>query len=91
VVLCGTRGGGYSDLVAARELCTAPEPALDLGRLVSHVITLDALPMTAAELAAHGTIGGAPAWRAVIDMSRPGAYAGPLTGRPPALAGEPPL
>ncbi len=90
VVLCGTRGGGYTDLVAARELCTAPEPALDLGRLVSHVITLDALPMTATELAAHGTIGGAPAWRAVIDMSRPGAYAGPLTGRPPALAGEAP-
>jgi hypothetical protein len=90
VVLCGTRGGRYSDLVAARDLCTAPEPALDLGRLVSHVITLDALPRTAAGLAAHGTIGGAPAWRAVIDMSRPGAYAGPVTGRPPTLAGEPP-
>ncbi len=90
VVLCGTRGGRHSDLVAARELCTAPDPALDLACLVSHVITLDALPMTAAGLAAHATIGGAPAWRAVIDMSRPGAFAGPVTGRPPALAAEPP-
>jgi threonine dehydrogenase-like Zn-dependent dehydrogenase len=90
VVLCGTRGGRHSDLVAARDLCTAPEPALDLGRLVSHVITLDALPTTATELAANGTIGGAPAWRAVIDMRRPGPYAGPVTGRPPALAGESP-
>jgi threonine dehydrogenase-like Zn-dependent dehydrogenase len=84
VLLCGSRGGRREDFLAARDLCAADR--LDLAPLVSHVISLGALPGVAAELAARGTVGGRPARRVVIDMRLSGHYAEPVTGRPPALS-----
>lgn len=86
VVLCGTRGGQGDDFAAARDACAGPQPLLDPASLISHVISLDSLPVVAAELAAHGTVGGARAWRVVIDLRPGGEHVAPVTGRPPALA-----
>jgi threonine dehydrogenase-like Zn-dependent dehydrogenase len=86
VVLCGSRGGRREDFLAARDLCAAG--GLDLARLISHVISLDALPAVAAELSAYGTVGGALARRVVIDMRLAGQVAAPVTARLPRLAGE---
>jgi threonine dehydrogenase-like Zn-dependent dehydrogenase len=63
-VLVGSRGGRREDYLAAVEL-----PLGDvLDRLVSHVVPLRALPDVAAELAAHGTVGGEAALRVVVDI-----------------------
>jgi hypothetical protein len=64
-VLVGSRGGRRADYLAAAEL-----PLGDvLDRLVSHVVPLRTLPDVAAELAAHGTVGGEPALRVVVDIA----------------------
>jgi threonine dehydrogenase-like Zn-dependent dehydrogenase len=86
VVLCGSRGGRLEDFIAARDLCTAG--GLDLACLISHVISLDALPAVAGELGAYGTVGGMLARRVVIDMRLTGTVAVPVTTRLPRLAGE---
>jgi threonine dehydrogenase-like Zn-dependent dehydrogenase/predicted NBD/HSP70 family sugar kinase len=86
VVLCGTRGGQHDDFAAARDAAAAPQPSLDLSTLISHVISLGALPAVAAELASHGTVGGTRAWRVVIDLSWQGERVTEVTGRPPTLA-----
>lgn len=88
VVLCGTRGGQHDDFAAARDAAAAPRPPLDLTALISHVVSLDALPTVVAELASHGTVGGTRAWRVVIDLRRQGEHITEVTGRPPALAEE---
>jgi threonine dehydrogenase-like Zn-dependent dehydrogenase/predicted NBD/HSP70 family sugar kinase len=64
-VLVGSRGGRRADYLAAAEL-----PLGDvLDRLVSHIVPLRTLPDVAAELAAHGTVGGEHALRVVVDMA----------------------
>jgi threonine dehydrogenase-like Zn-dependent dehydrogenase/predicted NBD/HSP70 family sugar kinase len=88
VVLCGSRGGRHGDFVAARDMCTAG--GLDVASLISHVISLDALPAVAAELASRGTVGGALARRVVIDMRLTGEVVTPVTARPPRLTAEAP-
>ena len=70
-VLLGNRGGLREHLVAAAELI-AGDGLDSLGCLVTHVVSLRAAPRVAAELASHGTVGGRPALRVVIDLSLPG-------------------
>ncbi|HUA27897.1 MAG TPA: ROK family protein [Streptosporangiaceae bacterium] len=86
VVLCGSRGGRHGDFAAARDMCSAG--GLDVAGLISHVISLDALPAVAVELASRGTAGGALARRVVIDMRLTGEVVAPVTGRPPRLTSE---
>jgi threonine dehydrogenase-like Zn-dependent dehydrogenase/predicted NBD/HSP70 family sugar kinase len=68
----GSRGAARRDLEQARDLVCRPAPALDLAPLVSHLISLDALPEVIGELAERGTVGGEFARRVVIDPRRPG-------------------
>jgi hypothetical protein len=88
VVVCGTRGGQHRDFLDARQLCTGPQPSLDMSCLVSHVISLSTLTGVAAELATSGTVGGTRALRTVIDLRRHDSYLAQVTARPPALADE---
>ncbi|WP_422773024.1 ROK family protein [Plantactinospora sp. WMMC1484] len=97
----GTRGGRGSDFAVARELLTGggsrqerpPGPGvLDLAPLVSHLVSLPALPQVAAELLDHGTVSGNAALRVVVDFRLDGTVLAPApapAGPPPAPRGTP--
>jgi threonine dehydrogenase-like Zn-dependent dehydrogenase/predicted NBD/HSP70 family sugar kinase len=67
-VLLGNRGGLREHLVDAAGLIAGD--ALD--SLVSHIVSVEAAPRVAAELARRGTVDGRPALRVVIDLSLAG-------------------
>ncbi|MGI5147298.1 ROK family protein [Plantactinospora sp. CA-294935] len=77
----GSRGGRPGDFAAARELLTGgtspAAPALDLAPLVSHLVSLSALPGVATELLDHGTVAGGSALRVVVDFRLDGTVVAP--------------
>ncbi|AVT32562.1 hypothetical protein C6361_27330 [Plantactinospora sp. BC1] len=79
----GTRGGRAEDFAAARELLTGGGTAavLDLAPLVSHLVSLPALPGVATELLDHGTVGGGPPLRVVVDFRLDGTVVSPVPAR----------
>ncbi|MEU0530643.1 ROK family protein [Amycolatopsis tolypomycina] len=69
-VLTGSRGGLRTHFTAARELLAAwPGEETRPGTLISHVISLAAVPEVLAELAGAGTVCGEPALKVVVDFS----------------------
>ncbi|GIG89822.1 ROK family protein [Plantactinospora endophytica] len=93
----GTRGGRAGDFAAARELLTASpaaatlgrggtpdaptSPALDLTPLVSHLVSLPALPEVATEILDHGTVSGCSPLRVVVDFRLDGTVVSPVPAR----------
>jgi threonine dehydrogenase-like Zn-dependent dehydrogenase len=71
-MVCGSRGATRRDLEEARALICRVHPALDLAPLISHLISLEALPGVLGELAERGTVDGQPARRVVVDLRRAG-------------------
>ena len=70
VTITGSRGGRATDFRTAATLCEEQGPsALPLDRLITHTISLEAVPEAAAELAASRTLRGTPALRVVIDFA----------------------
>lgn len=67
VQLVGSRGSVKSDYELAVAL--AASGRLDVSRLVTHHISLDALPRVIDELARSGTVAGGAAMRVIIDMA----------------------
>ncbi|KAI0448376.1 hypothetical protein F5B21DRAFT_518954 [Xylaria acuta] len=66
VDVCGHRGSRQEDPATAADLLR--RNGLSFGRVVSHIISLDALPESMLTLARDGTIQGVPARRVIIDM-----------------------
>jgi len=69
--LVGSRGASAADFAEALDLCLRT-PGLPLAPLVSHVVSLDAVPAVLDELAATGRVAGDPPLRVVVDMSLAG-------------------
>jgi threonine dehydrogenase-like Zn-dependent dehydrogenase len=68
--LTGSRGGRAGDFRTAVTLCEERGPsAMALDRLITHTVSLEAVPEAAAELLATRTLRGTPALRAVIDFA----------------------
>jgi threonine dehydrogenase-like Zn-dependent dehydrogenase len=88
-LLMGSRGGRHSDFLAALRLAGSPEGGLALHKLVSHVISLSALPAVAAELADEATVDGEPALRVVVDLRLDGIVVGPFVGSPATVGPRP--
>ncbi|MEH1123212.1 ROK family protein [Micromonospora sp. CPCC 206061] len=87
-LVTGSRGGRRADFLAAAALCDLEKPhRLRLDQLVSHVVSLPALPGVAAELAGTGTVRGTPALRVVVDLRLDGEVVRPATGTLPAIGG----
>jgi threonine dehydrogenase-like Zn-dependent dehydrogenase len=87
----GTRGGRGIDFAAARALLTGPGSGtragtgavpLDLAPLVSHLVSLPALPSVATELLDHGTVAGTSALRVVVDFRLDGSVVAPAFPEP---------
>jgi threonine dehydrogenase-like Zn-dependent dehydrogenase len=73
-VITGSRGGRPADFRTATALGEERGPsALAPGRLITHTVSLEAVPDAAAELAATRTLGGTPGLRVVIDFSLAGS------------------
>ncbi|MFY1701882.1 ROK family protein [Micromonospora sp. WMMA1923] len=70
-VLLGSRGASAEEYREALELCAGPD-GLRLGPLISHVVSLDAVPAVLDDLAATGRVGGEPTLRVVVDLRLPG-------------------
>ncbi|KAL4721745.1 hypothetical protein ACLX1H_011239 [Fusarium chlamydosporum] len=66
VDISGHRGSRKEDLVTAANLIRGDNMAFS--RVISHVVSLDALPESMLSLAQDGSIRGAPAQRVVVDM-----------------------
>ncbi|MFY1688235.1 ROK family protein [Plantactinospora sp. WMMB782] len=78
----GSRGGRAGDFAAARELLSTgaePDdpPGLDLAPLVSHLVSLPALPGVATEILDHGTVAGRAPLRVVVDFRLDGTVTAP--------------
>ncbi|KAK3381225.1 hypothetical protein B0H63DRAFT_197823 [Podospora didyma] len=67
--ISGHRGSRQEDLAAAARLIRGD--SLAFGRVLSHVISLDALPETMLSLVRDGKVNGVSAQRVVVDMSAP--------------------
>ncbi|MEE6260232.1 ROK family protein [Plantactinospora sonchi] len=84
-LLTGGAGRPPSDLltgVAVRSPSDLPvgvagRPSIDLTPLVSHLVSLPALPAVAAELLAAGTVAGHPPLRVVVDLRLDGTVIHP--------------
>lgn len=87
--LTGSRGALREDFERAQDLCAgSPESQLALSPLITHIVSLDALPRVLSELASLGTINGEYALRAVVDLSLPGSVVRQTNSdRLPKLAG----
>ncbi|MGW2380933.1 ROK family protein [Streptomyces sp. NPDC001658] len=71
--LTGNRGGRADDFRTAVTLCEERGPsAMALDRLITHTVSLEAVPDAAAELLATGTLHATPALRVVIDFALTG-------------------
>ena len=72
--LTGSRGSLREDFEKARDLCVGPgNDQLSLAPLITHIVSLDALPGVLDEMAKAGTVNGDYALRAVVDLSLPGS------------------
>lgn len=67
VDISGHRGSRQKDLVMAANLIRCD--SLSFGRVISHIISLDALPECMLSLARDGSIQGTSASRVVVDMN----------------------
>ncbi|GAA3755347.1 hypothetical protein GCM10022225_45130 [Plantactinospora mayteni] len=92
----GSRGGRPGDFAAAHELLTGGDtpdapatPTLDLAPLVSHLVSLPALPGVATELLDHGTVAGCSPLRVVVDFRLDGTVVAPAPPPTPPRPGTP--
>jgi threonine dehydrogenase-like Zn-dependent dehydrogenase/predicted NBD/HSP70 family sugar kinase len=72
--LTGSRGSLREDFEKAREMCVGQgSDRLRLAPLVTHTVSMQALPAVLGEMATAGTVTGDYALRAVVDLSLPGS------------------
>ncbi|MDQ1290190.1 MAG: hypothetical protein QG622_3756, partial [Actinomycetota bacterium] len=79
-VVTGSRGGRAEDMRSAAGLAS-PEAGLALDRLVSHIVSLPALPGVVDEILRTGTVGGSPPLRVVVDLGLDGLVVRRTAGR----------
>jgi threonine dehydrogenase-like Zn-dependent dehydrogenase/predicted NBD/HSP70 family sugar kinase len=72
-VLTGTRGALREDFEMARDMCVTPQRSnFALAPLITHVVSLEAMPAVISEMARSGTINGEYVLSAIVDLGLPG-------------------